>query len=535
MADIRRSISVLFLVIILIACIAGVGSAQTLLPWVIFNGKYYVTAGIGTGSLTLNASVSQMYYEDGTILKQNVTGLESIWGAKVVLTNAIRTGDYSFNGDPSDPDDVYFSIVSPDGFVYFTSSIADSEFVMVPTPFSYDYFWLNKDLDANDPATLNLYNIELNTDEIHPSKYIQQLSAYLGASNASGMKMQLRVPKTSDFTTNSSGTIQYGLIDGLQSLNVPPLANAGDNVSVSSYMAASTVINGKVMDGNTGDVLECRWLKNGEAVTLWSNAGNDGACPLYLSSIAFDTGTYTMTLEVSDGELTSSDEMILTVENSAPNAVAGGGGTYEIGSTIRLTGDLSDYDGDDLTYEWKEGDTVLCPPGSIASIAGGTPVIPDDCVVTGMGLGVHEIVLQVNDGENATVSSNTVSVEISDSTAPTVAPIASNYILWPPNHIMVNIAIAANAADNSGQPVVLSASVSSNEPEDGLGDGDTGPYDYSDVSVVNGILYLQLRAERSGSGSGRTYTVTVSATDGSGNITTTPVEIKVPHNMAKKK
>jgi len=98
------------------------------------------------------------------------------------------------------------------------------------------------------------------------------------------------------------------------------------------------------------------------------------------------------------------------------------------------------------------------------------------------------------------------------------------------------IVIETNAADNSGRAVTLSAVVLSNEPEDGLGDGDTAP-DWSDLVIdqENGIITLQLRAERSGSGESRVYTITITATDDSGNSSSADVEIIVPHDKGKRK
>jgi hypothetical protein len=99
---------------------------------------------------------------------------------------------------------------------------------------------------------------------------------------------------------------------------------------------------------------------------------------------------------------------------------------------------------------------------------------------------------------------------------------------------MVNIVINANAKDKSGLPVRLSAVVSSNEPQDGLGDGDTAP-DWTDpvIDQANGIITLQLRAERSGSGNGREYTIAITATDNTGNSSTAAVVIIVPHDKGK--
>ncbi|MBS3905522.1 MAG: hypothetical protein KGZ49_00675, partial [Syntrophaceae bacterium] len=74
-----------------------------------------------------------------------------------------------------------------------------------------------------------------------------------------------------------------------------------------------------------------------------------------------------------------------------------------------------------------------------------------------------------------------------------------------------------------------------NEPQDGLGDGDTSP-DWTEpvIDQINGIITLKLRSERSGRGNGRIYTITITAGDASGNRSQANVEIKVPHDQRKK-
>jgi hypothetical protein len=85
----------------------------------------------------------------------------------------------------------------------------------------------------------------------------------------------------------------------------------------------------------------------------------------------------------------------------------------------------------------------------------------------------------------------------------------------------------------SGAPVFLTAIVSSNEPEDGLGDGDMSP-DWTEPVIINGTITLQIRAERSGSGNGRIYTITIIAIEDSGNSSQAYVNIIVPHDQRKK-
>jgi len=225
--------------------------------------------------------------------------------------------------------------------------------------------------------------------------------------------------------------------------------------------------------------------------------------------------------------------MILTIDNSAPHAAPTGGGVYEIFTPVTLGGGVSDFDGDVLTFEWLEGGNLLFS-GSQSTLQGGDPVQLPNNIIADLSLGLHTITLKVNDGVNEPVTSD-INVEIVDNSVPTLAPDPNKTILWPPNHQMVDIIIEANASDNSGGIVTLSTTVSSNEPEDGLGDGDMSPdWSVPEIDQDNGIITLQLRSERSGTGDGRIYTVTITATDESGNSSQASVEIIVPHDKSKK-
>jgi|GEM_PF-903916 len=126
------------------------------------------------------------------------------------------------------------------------------------------------------------------------------------------------------------------------------------------------------------------------------------------------------------------------------------------------------------------------------------------------------------DGTTATCSFD---ITVNDTEFPVVSnPTTNPNTLWPPDHRMVDIAVNYTATDNCPLNCVLT--VASNEPINGLGDGDTAP----DWNVVNAHL-VQLRSERSGKGKGRTYTITTTCTDASNNVTTKTSTVFVPPNQ----
>jgi hypothetical protein len=140
-------------------------------------------------------------------------------------------------------------------------------------------------------------------------------------------------------------------------------------------------------------------------------------------------------------------------------------------------------------------------------------------------LGNTTVTLTVTDSHGA-MSSCTAIVTVVDETPPSITNVsATPSVLWPPNHRMVDVTVKYDATDNCG-PVTCALSVSSNEPIDGLGDGDTAP----DWEVVD-AHHVRLRAERSGTANGRVYSITITCSDGTGNTTVKRVTVSVPHDQ----
>ena len=94
---------------------------------------------------------------------------------------------------------------------------------------------------------------------------------------------------------------------------------------------------------------------------------------------------------------------------------------------------------------------------------------------------------------------------------------------------MVTVATGIGATDDFDPIPTVTVSVTSNEPLNGTGDGDTAP-DWEITDNGDGTFDVAVRAERAGDGDGRTYTITVTATDAFGNSATETGAVSVPHD-----
>lgn len=185
--------------------------------------------------------------------------------------------------------------------------------------------------------------------------------------------------------------------------------------------------------------------------------------------------------------------------------------------------------------------TVNMDPGvcyaTASSVNAGTATATDNCTYAVVGTRSDGLALTANySGGNTIIkwtatdaSNNTTTcsqtITLVDNQPPVISGESSSiYVLSPPNHTMRDATINYTATDNCA--VTSTLSVTSNEPVNGTGDGDTDP----DWVVVDNHS-VQLRAERSANGNGRIYTVTITATDAAGNTSAKTVEVRVPHNI----
>ena len=188
---------------------------------------------------------------------------------------------------------------------------------------------------------------------------------------------------------------------------------------------------------------------------------------------------------------------------------------------------------DDAPTGWVNKDvTVTLTVSDNGSGVGGTYYMVDggaeqqgtSIIITDEG--THTLTYWSVDKKSNAESPHTVIVKI-DKTAPTFNLVLDQTALWPANHKMIPVKATISANDTlSGNSSVVLTSITSNEPDNGLGDGDTSD-DIQGAQIGTLDTEFMLRSERSGKGDGRTYTITYTAADLAGNTTTQTASVLV--------
>jgi hypothetical protein len=319
---------------------------------------------------------------------------------------------------------------------------------------------------------------------------------------AAGGKFRLETRQS--FIDNGGDT---GVVVGPS--NTAPVADAGADQSVAATGATTAVtLNGSGSTDADNDELTYSWTLNGGVISTTMSP-----------TLNLADGSYTFTLTVSDGEASDVDEVTVSVVNTIPVARAGADQTKEAtgpNTSATLNGSAStDADGDALMYSWSLN-------GSVVSTSANPTV--------SLGLGAHTFTLTVSDAQGAS-DTDEVTVRITDTTAPSISFTSVTTQLWPPNHKMVLVARNISATDIVNGSTSVSIMVSSNEPANGRGDGNTN----SDSQVVanpNGTYDVYVRSERTGSNAGRVYTINMTSTDASGNTSSRSMTATVAPNQS---
>ena len=232
--------------------------------------------------------------------------------------------------------------------------------------------------------------------------------------------------------------------------------------------------------------------------------------------------------------------------NGAGSFIVGGGVTVGGGPQFLATGDFNGDGKQDLavTNQNSNNVTILLGNGtgsfSSAKIVGvGTS--PESIVVgnfNGDGVVVDQTILSGPNAPNfatKTICAQSLSfspfviASVDDHTPPSITDVAvSPSVIWPPDHKMIDVTVSYDVADDfsSASDIQTSLSVSSNEPANTTGDGNTEP----DIEIVD-EHHVRVRAERSGDSNDRVYTITIAAIDQAQNTSTRTVTVVVPKSQ----
>jgi hypothetical protein len=291
-------------------------------------------------------------------------------------------------------------------------------------------------------------------------------------------------------------------------VNQPPVADAGTDVlrECDSHTGTEVALDGAGSSDPDGDALTYYWEADGITFDDPNSATPTGIFPL---------GETIVTLTVSDGLDTDEDEVKVTiVDTTPPYVVCAPAITVECSAFCGVPADdpqLTDF------FAAFSASDVCCDVD--------TTLTHPTC----FPLGPTVVTYQAEDCSGNKATCSTI-VTVVDTTPPEIDVVLNRDVLWPPNHKMADITADVTVSDICcAAPTFALVSITSDEPENGKGDGNTSP-DVLNADYGTPDVAFQLRSERSGNGDGRVYTVNYLATDCSGNTTPASVEVRVPHD-----
>ena len=235
--------------------------------------------------------------------------------------------------------------------------------------------------------------------------------------------------------------------------------------------------------------------------------------PLTLQHTWATAGPHTITAIAtdSDGAPTTRTVNVFVVDTAPPVVTITAPTTVEAtspaGAPVTFTATATDNV--DVTV------TTTCSPASGSTFPLGTTTVTCTATDAAGNTGKASIVITVQ-----------------DTTPPAMTCTVDPASLWPPNHRLIPVQAQVTVSDSaSGAPGgFILRSVTSNEPDNGLGDGDTAN-DIQAFLIGTADTTGQLRAERSAGGRGRTYSLAFEARDLAGNLAVCTAVVAVPQNQ----
>lgn len=293
-------------------------------------------------------------------------------------------------------------------------------------------------------------------------------------------------------------------------VNRPPVANAGPdqpNVECASAGTTAVSLNGLGSTDPDGDPLTYSWSAPGVTFNNPNSATPIGQFP---------KGTTIATLTVSDSIEQDTDTVSITVVDTTDPVIS-----CPANITVECTGDLG-VDADDPQLAPFFGGV------SATDVCDSTPTITNNAPAF-FPIGITPVTFTATD-DAGNSSSCVRTVTVQDTKRPEITVTLSKTVLWPPNHTLETITANVVVTDECDpNPTFVLTSITSNEPDNSLGDGNT-TQDIQGAAFGTPDTEFQLRRERSGKGSSRVYTIIYTAKDSSNNTTINVSTVTVPHD-----
>ncbi|MBV5314133.1 MAG: T9SS type A sorting domain-containing protein, partial [Prolixibacteraceae bacterium] len=297
-----------------------------------------------------------------------------------------------------------FSLIVNDGSL---NSTVDQVIITVKQVSKVPIANAGSDQSSNEKANVTLDGSASSDPDSDPITYLWTPPDGITLSSNTVQKPTFTAPEVS---TDTPYTFSLVVNDGnlnsaideviitIKQVNKAPIADAGDDQLVNE--SSPFTLDGSESSDPDNDVLIYLWSAPA-GITLSSNTVQK---PTFMAPEVKTDTPFTFTLEVNDGNLKSTDQVIITVKhiNIKPVANAGIDKTVNEGSITTLDGTGSaDPDNDALTYFWTAPQGITLSSTSNSKPSFTAPEVQSDKTFI--------FTLKVNDGS---VDSNTDEVAI---------------------------------------------------------------------------------------------------------------------------
>jgi len=303
------------------------------------------------------------------------------------------------------------------------------------------------DLTPNSPGSAQLNGSNSSDADGHALHFSWQiLDAPIG-STAMLSSASDAMPILQNIDVSGTYTVALTVSDGftasvqdtviITTNNVAPVAHAGADIG-GKLVGDHVTLNGTQSSDFDGDTLTYAWAFT-QQIPANSTASLNQSNTSMPNFIIDQKGSYEVELTVTDGDLSSTDRVMVNAGNTAPIANAGDDQLVTVGERVSLSAaDSTDVDGDTLSFIWS---LLSIPDGSTAGLNNGTSVnadfIPD---VSGQ----YIVQLQVSDGESTDTDNLHISVDSLTNHAPTADPGAPQSFSNPGIQVVLNGSLSSD-------------------------------------------------------------------------------------------